>query len=651
MNDGDDKDQSLHELSLGHGASIISQLVNIGSEHNQQRHKKFRPFVRRLQCLRLEGTQLHRKTIDAFRRRQYVALSYTWKPSEYEDPYHGQYCVESWDGKHLEISAVRNCVLDRVLGYMHYTNVQFLWIDAHCIYQDTCGDAACTSHRRCTQKRDALQAMDLVYQLSKHPVALLARPLQIESELDLLTNILSGNLVDGDCNFQLSRATTVHKARKALWLLREITRDIWWGRAWTFQENYRGGRRMRLLIRHDRSLERQKLHHRIFGEIPGELCVRSVTFSTEATRLCLALRSAGVELPPDDVCRINDVLQAAGRYTEMLPKSSAMTPTIVADIEARGLLKPWDRLAILANCCQYPVRLDYEALNKQRRSLSLSVLAMCLLNGEILDNNDSSLELVAPLTTSEFFKRKLFGAFSTPEDDTKRLTFKKGCRLTDVKLTADGISTQGHLWKLSRIIDTSMFPKILSWIDNPSGRLTLNQRKRLRRLSLRLNELRYPTLAGRIDEYLAADANSGAKKDYTSFTDMYLHRMATELAAAIRAHRKLRLGSIWDPTGWSAPYRAVFVWSDTDEDKGEAHPPPAFVFTSAWPRDLGSKIYEANDIDRHVSLEVSLEESLDGTDVPHVRVRRSLLGMCFFDGYPRTKVVFPWPRALQAVKP
>ncbi|KAM3562072.1 hypothetical protein ARSEF4850_002920 [Beauveria asiatica] len=43
-----------------------------------------------------------------------------------------------------------------------------------------------------------------------------------------------------------------------------------------------------------------------------------------------------------------------------------MTSTIIADIEAR----------------------DGEALSLQRRSLSLSLLAMCLLNGEILDNND-----------------------------------------------------------------------------------------------------------------------------------------------------------------------------------------------------------------------------------------------------------------------
>jgi hypothetical protein len=493
--------------------------------------------------------------------------------------------------------------------------------------------------------------MDLVYQLSEHPVALLGRPLQIESELDLLTDILSGNLVDRDHNFRLSRATTVRKARKTLWLLREITRDIWWGRAWTFQENYRGGLRMRLLIRHNQSLERQKLRYHIFDKIPGELYVRSMTFSTETTRLCLALRSAGAKLLPDDVCRINDVLLAAGRYTAVLNESSAMTPTIVADIESRGLLKPWDRLAILANCCQYPVRLDYEALSKQRCSLSLSVLAMCSLNGEILDNNDSNLEPVASLTTSAFLERKLFSAFSAPEDHTRRLTFNKGCRLTDVKLTADVILAKGHLWKSSCVIDTSMFKKELPWINNPNSRLTLNQRKRLLQLVFRLNVLKHRNLADRIDKYLAADPNSDAEEDFTSFTEMYLHHMAAELAAAIRAGRQLRLGSTWDPTEQSTPYRAVFVWSYKGENEDKADPPPAFVFTSAWFRDPGSKTYAANDIHRHVSLEVSLEEPIDGTGVPHLRVRRWLLGMCFFNGFPRTKVVFPWPRALQAVKP
>ena len=107
---------------------------------------------------------------------------------------------------------------------MRSSNVQLLWIDAHCIRQDTCA-IACTGHTHCTQKRDAVQAIDLVYQLSEHPVALLSRAIQKEAELHVLTRIVSGDLVDGDSEFRLSRTTTVYDARKALWLLRDITQE------------------------------------------------------------------------------------------------------------------------------------------------------------------------------------------------------------------------------------------------------------------------------------------------------------------------------------------------------------------------------------------------------------------------------------------
>ena len=47
----DDKDRSLLQLSRHYHASIISQLVDIGSECNQQEHVKFRSFISSLQCL------------------------------------------------------------------------------------------------------------------------------------------------------------------------------------------------------------------------------------------------------------------------------------------------------------------------------------------------------------------------------------------------------------------------------------------------------------------------------------------------------------------------------------------------------------------------------------------------------------------------
>ncbi|KAL8372203.1 hypothetical protein RB595_001816 [Gaeumannomyces hyphopodioides] len=582
----DDKDQSLLQLSRHHGASIVSQLVDIGSESNQQKHLKVRSFIDNLQCLQPIGLELRRRSIDASREQRYVALSYTWTPSEHENPEPpepGWYPVENWDNKGVKPSSVRKCVLDRVIRYMRHADVSFLWIDVHCIRQDTCGSDACVRHSHCIEKRDSIQAMDLVYQLSKHPVALLGRRLRSESELYLLERILAGDLVAGDPEFRLSAAKDIDVAREALSLLNEITQDSWWCRAWTFQENYRGGTRMQLLIGHDKSLESQKQRCREFGEIPEELCIPSVTFSTQATRLCLALR-AEAGLSPLEVERIDRVLQAAGRYALILRGSNSMTPTVIADIETRGLSKPWDRLAIVANCCQYRVRLDGGALSQQCCSPSLSVLAMSLLNGEILDNGNDEIASVAELTASKFLNKLMFQAFKAPGGDTRPLTFNKGCRLIDVKLMAGGIATSGHL---------------------------------------------------------------------CTFTDLYLHRMAVELADAILTRRKLRLGIIWDK-GQSAPYSAIFVWSGQGGN-GPYPLPSDFVFTSVRQGDLGSDIYDANDIDCHVSLVVDIESPFGGGGggggVQRLRVHDWLLGICFFDGCPRTEVVFPWPISLQAVRP
>ncbi|KAH0598276.1 hypothetical protein MHUMG1_03573 [Metarhizium humberi] len=631
-NDDDDKNQSLHQLGLNRGASIISQLVDIGSERNQQDHDKLRRFMSQFQCLTPKGTQLHRKSIDAVEDRQYVALSYTWQPSENEDAESGHYWVKGWGGDGFAPSKVRNCVFDRVLGYMRHNKVRFLWIDAHCIPQDTC-DAACTRHARCAQKRDALQAMDLVYSWSEHPVAILGRPMRTVSELRLLDSILSGKLVR---NNRLQVPS--HRTSKALRLLHEMTQDDWWGRAWTFQENYRAMERMTLLIRHGPQLEKLKRRCGGFGTIPGELCVSSVDFSMQATILCRAARSSGVLLPGDGG-RIDEVLRAAGRYTVLLSKSSVMTPRVIADIEARGLSKPWDRLGIVANCCQYSLRLDGDVLRGQRRSLSLSVLAMCLLNGEILDNNSDTLRPVAGLTASSFLQKYLFDGFSAPEDEPRYLTFNKGCRLSSVELTADGISAKGHLWKLGRVIDTAD-----DFSVDRSRRYRSNKKERRDLLLPLIDYLRekgHITLADHLTRHLGVDADAG--EGYGSFADIHLHDMASHVVAAIKAGRKLILGCIRDPNNKYQPHRAVFVLPREDDRCRR----PKFVFTSAWPRHPGSETHDANDLDRHVSLGVDLDASLiDGT--PRLRVRSWLLGMCFFRKCECIDVVFPWPRALQA---
>ena len=61
-------------------------------------------------------------------------------------------------------------------------------------------------------------------------------------------------------------------------------------------------------------------------------------------------------------------------------------------------------------------------------------------------------------------------------------------------------------------------------------------------------------------------------------------------------------------------------------------------------------MYDWNDIDRHVSMEVDCPD-LAGR-YGHVRLPRLFTkcwihGMCFFDQCPRKELGFPWPASLQ----
>lgn len=198
------------------------------------------------------------------------------------------------------------------------------------------------------------------------------------------------------------------------------------------------------------------------------------------------------------------------------------------------------------------------------------------------------------------------------------------------------MKTSGHIWKLGRVIDTAYFPKKLPWIDEGKGNLTLYERKRLLQLANFLKKDGYHFLAGKIDNYLAYDAASVGKK-WMTFTQMHLHCMAVELAAAILAGRKLRLGAVWYVQRQS-PYRAVFVLPQQQCNEPPRH---AFVFTSVRQGRIGSYQHCANDIDYNVSLTVQIEgwrqtaTPCAGLATWHVLFPRLSV---YHDGFPLAKI-------------
>ncbi|KAI8625839.1 hypothetical protein F5Y19DRAFT_448942 [Xylariaceae sp. FL1651] len=558
---------------------------------------------------------LLRRKVDASQNQRFLAISYTWDPSDNEDNKCGAYWVESRSEGIYFPALIRDCIIRRIAKYMRYCDLELFWIDRHSLPQKTCKTTDC-------------------------------RPMSTARELCVLKDIMNGELVTYDKangSFRLMpMGSGVQRAREAIELLHAITSDLWWQRAWTFQENYKAGKKMTLVISHSYELEILKQSYGCFEGIPGELCIPSVDFSRQATRLCQAFQ--GVEhKTSQDIMAVDKIRSTAGRYDVLLDETESMSPTVVADVEAREITDPWDRLPIVANCCDYPVRLDEYALKRGRHSLSLSILTMCLLNGEVLHNRlHQPNQLLPDVTVSQFLKTHCFNKISAPQDE-RRLTFNKSCRFRNAKLTWDGVRTKGHLWKLDRIIRTAEFNSHLPWVDYPKGSLTLEQHKYLTQLCLNLRWLRHNHLADELENYLRRDAANNAPYQVG---ENYIYMMAAEVALAVKEGKTLRLACLWDPDGNWDPYRAIFICDEpTFTDSRDNR---AFAFTSLQPKELGPDGYSINDTDRHVSLEVDMEipNSPTGSSAPHLYVKRWLLGLCFFAGCELEKVVFPWPKAL-----
>lgn len=574
----DDTEDSLRDIAERHGKPIIDLLLE--SEERTVKASKYTEFIQNLAVFvprrnrkrardgdEEKQTYLHRHQINAFENHNYVALSYTWEPSNYEAHEAKSYVIQRPFGQSpsFELSPVRDVVFDRVIKYMHAVGVNYFWIDRHSIEQETMCDQPDCSHELCIRKRDAMHVVDLVYKESKYPVALLGMVLESASDLILFHDLLGGQLTvksDPDGKYYSIGAGKDKQAKETLQLLKCVTSDLWWTRAWTFQENYRAGTRMRLLMRHSPSLEIEKqLHSVVFGCIEGELCFSSVHFSREATKLCQALSPRFPELPAGERGEmVKSVLDALGRYTVILGEGESMSTAVIENVNARGLKDPWDRLSIIANCCQYSRRIDWpetRGTSSHSRSLSAALMAQYLVNGEILYNGRYSPDAasdIASMPVAQALKSLAFDDFRAPLADAKHSwSHNKRCRLFKPRIEPPGIVAEGCLWELGDTIDTT--GAYLKWVYRPrTSDMLLDCYERLEWLAHYLESRRYKRLPWELRKFVDAGYSQ------EQFSKYYMATMAEEVSNAIAEGKRLILGRLWQGHGqWPVAYSAVFI--------------------------------------------------------------------------------------------
>jgi len=286
---------------------------------------------------------------------------------------------------------------------------------------------------------------------------------------------------------------------------------------------------MWLIIRHACGL-RKLLAHKKSRSLQGEVVVRSDELKTCATLFCLACCNA-MRKDPGVVKQSTEVLEKIAKYhilyryqyARAINAEESMTIRTLKDLDGRKSKYRTDLLPIVANVCAYDVRLATTEEEFKRKSLSLSILALCIANGELLANfcgadqlkhnvfdflKEDSLRICAPLPDGE-------------------LTLIKHWRLSVRDLSPAGILTTGVLWRLGDVISPQCIPEsscvaIKSSNQGDSFRNGLDHYQRDRVINLlevlskrrRCNKRRYQSISDNLKAYLECTGPSPTHDDW-----------------------------------------------------------------------------------------------------------------------------------------
>jgi hypothetical protein len=110
-----------------------------------------------------------------------------------------------------------------------------------------------------------------------------------------------------------------------------------------------------------------------------------------------------------------------------------MSTRIFPDMQRSNVGRTFDRLPIIANSCNYPIRFVSQEIFKAYHDLRLCLLTMGLLNGEVPRYSRDIRMLPAEMNITNYMQYITFNKFDPPATK-RRLSYLKACRLHQVSL-------------------------------------------------------------------------------------------------------------------------------------------------------------------------------------------------------------------------
>lgn len=406
-------------------------------------------------------------------------------------------------------------VLDRAVDFASSGGLRCIWIDQACLPQD-----------ESEEHQTGVQSMDMVYQRARHTVGLLGSSINSQNELDSIATFFawrrsyarSGSLpgqewwdlhffkrdqygVTRACNGhgmpkRAQTAVAKNVFRAMVILLQSIVDDKWYTRAWILQESVSAGPKLNLLLRVRPGLEYNP------SSFMGQDARLISTNQQGGSTFILTLKELGElkhgltnmldELYGFDQSTSTDLghgqdngiisraidISALERIPRPHPlhiscgtikcacKSGFVcnAACAIALLRGRHCLKPEDKAAILANLCNFEIRLDTFQLAKHFKSLRLCLIALALLNADLsllvpqFCNFTPSIDDTVPLFQVAYLNLHNVNKFTIQPDNAPRVQ-----AVSQPCLTPGGVILPAFLWCVDREVDFA--PIRLKWAE------------------------------------------------------------------------------------------------------------------------------------------------------------------------------------------
>lgn len=340
----------------------------------------------------------------------YVAVSYCWPEPIFDDQ--GQLLktpveskVRDLDGTVRDARALDD-VLDRAVDFANCVGLRMIWIDQECLPQPT--DQSPDEEKEYQQL--GVQAMDLVYNRACVTVGLHAGTIVDQNQVNALRTLISLSEIGELRPLPRLNSLILDYLYSFLGM---VTSDRWYTRAWVVQESNSAGVGLFLSFRRGEgieypssfrssrnppkhSLDLHPLRHSSqliniqVDEFRGLVRVAKRLVKEQYQEIGITYHSAygpssdvleHAELlhPPPTASKFIFELVEGNQYGSRQTVNASTSLTL---LKSRHCRDTQDKIAIVANMCDYDIRLHTDLMAQHCTSLRLAMLTLALLNGD-----------------------------------------------------------------------------------------------------------------------------------------------------------------------------------------------------------------------------------------------------------------------------